>query len=131
MESPHDGYYVNQQSMQGLEFVKGVISYQKKLKCATKVPKSLKLDKELEQKINVIVRSFSLAKNQEHNFLRLMQMGATMRNASSYMEKLKLNAKIEKLARVVMGKMTIEQFYYLNMSYNMMGQICSNMLEMK
>ncbi|KAM0022301.1 putative gamma-glutamyl-gamma-aminobutyrate hydrolase [Helianthus debilis subsp. tardiflorus] len=146
------------------EFVKGVIAYQKKLNCATKVPKSLKLDKELEQKRNVIVRSFSLAKNlytgghnirhlreslresdlkpgaeflesnialslQQEN--RLMQMGATVRNASSYMERLKLNAKREKLARVVMGKMTIEQLSELNMFYNMMGQICSDMLEMK
>ncbi|KAI7757555.1 hypothetical protein M8C21_019752 [Ambrosia artemisiifolia] len=145
---------------EGREFVKAVVAYQTKLNCSTKVPKSLKLDKELEQKRNVIVRSFSLAKNMYvggHNirplresdlkpgaeFLesnialslqqenRLMQMGATVRNASSYMEKLKLNAKREKLARVVMGKMTIEQLSDLNMFYHMMGQICSDILEKK
>ncbi|KAI7728752.1 hypothetical protein M8C21_028681 [Ambrosia artemisiifolia] len=142
------------------EFVKAVMAYQTKFNSSTKVPKSLKLDKELEQKRNGIVRSFSLAKNMYvggHNirhlresdlkpgaeFLesnialslqqenRLMQMGATVRNASSYMEKLKLNAKREKLARVVMGKMTIEQLSDLNMFYHMMGQICSDILEKK
>ncbi|XP_076929853.1 putative glutamine amidotransferase GAT1_2.1 [Bidens hawaiensis] len=142
------------------EFVKAVVAYQKKLNCATKVPKSLKLDKELEQKRNVIVRSFSLARNlysgghnihqlkdsdlkpgaeflesnialslQQEN--RLMQMGATVRNASSYMERLKLNAKREKLARVVMGKMTTEQLSELNMFYHMMSQICADTLEKK
>lgn len=56
-------------------------------------------------------------------------MGATVRNASSYMERLKLNEDREKLARVVMGKMTIEQLSDLNIFYHMMGQICSEMLE--
>ncbi|KAI3798915.1 hypothetical protein L1987_34200 [Smallanthus sonchifolius] len=142
------------------EFVKAVVAYQKKLNSTTKVPKSLKLDKDLEQKRNVIVRSFSLARNlyvgghsirqlkesdlkpgaeflesnialslQQEN--RLMQMGATVRNASSYMERLKLNKKREKLARVVMGKMTVEQLSDLNMFYHMMGQICSDILEKK
>ncbi|GJR22061.1 putative glutamine amidotransferase [Tanacetum coccineum] len=45
------------------EFVKAVVAYQKKLNNTTKVPQSLKLDKELEKKRNVIVRSFSLARN--------------------------------------------------------------------
>ncbi|XP_071707122.1 putative glutamine amidotransferase GAT1_2.1 [Rutidosis leptorrhynchoides] len=142
------------------EFVKAVVAYQKKLNSATSVPKSLKLDKELEKKRNVIVRSFSLARNlyeggdnvrqlkesdlrpgaeflesnialsvQQEN--RLKQMGATVRNASSYMERLKLNEKREKLARVVMGKMSIEQLSDLNLFYHMMGQICSEMLEKK
>ncbi|KAI3794190.1 hypothetical protein L1987_36819 [Smallanthus sonchifolius] len=142
------------------EFVKAVVAYQKKLNSTTKVPKSLKLDKDLEQKRNVIVRSFSLARNLyvggygirqlkesdlkpgaeflESNIAlsleqenRLMQMGATVRNASSYMERLKLNKKREKLARVVMGKMTVEQLSDLNMFYHMMGQICSDILEKK
>ncbi|KAK1410387.1 hypothetical protein QVD17_36924 [Tagetes erecta] len=143
------------------EFVKAVVAYQKKLNSTTKVPKSLKLDNELERKRNVIVQSFHLAKNlyagghnihqlkdqsdlkpgaeflesntalslQQEN--RLMQMGATVRNASSYMERLKLNARREKLARVVMGKMTVEQLSEMNMFYHMMGQICSDLLEKK
>ncbi|KAL4577592.1 hypothetical protein LXL04_013702 [Taraxacum kok-saghyz] len=140
------------------EFVKAVVAYQKKLNSTTKVPKSLKLDEELEQKRKVIVRSFSLARNlyeggdnirqpkesdlrpgaeflQSNTALslqqetRLKQMGATVRNASSYMERLKLNEDREKLARAVMGKMTIEQLSDLNIFYHMMGQICSEMLE--
>lgn len=142
------------------EFVKAVVAYQKKLNSTTKVPKSLKLDKELEQKRNVIIRSFSLARNlyeggdnirqpresdlrpgaeflesnialsvQQEN--RLKEMGATVRNASSYMEGLKLNEEREKLARVVMGKMTIEQLSDLNLFYHMMGKISSDMLEKK
>ncbi|KAM0007463.1 putative peptidase C26, gamma-glutamyl-gamma-aminobutyrate hydrolase PuuD [Helianthus debilis subsp. tardiflorus] len=59
------------QMCKGLEFVKGVIAYQKKLNCATKVPKSLKLDKELEQKRNVFIRSFSLAKKPGAEFLEV------------------------------------------------------------
>ncbi|KAI3704574.1 hypothetical protein L1987_74799 [Smallanthus sonchifolius] len=142
------------------EFVKAVVAYQKKLNSIKKVPSSLKLDKELEQKRNVIVRSFSLARNlyeggdnvrqlnesdlkpgaeflesnialslQQEN--RLKQMGATVRNASSYMQRLKMNEEREKLARVVMEKMTIEQLSDLNLFYHMMGQICSDMLEKK
>nr|GFB90875.1 putative glutamine amidotransferase GAT1_2.1 [Tanacetum cinerariifolium] len=135
------------------EFVKAVVAYQKKLNSTTKVPQSLKLDKELEQKRNVIVRSFSLARNLYEGgdngrkllkesdlkpgaeflevYVLLKQMGATVRNASSYMERLKLNEQREKLARVVMGKMTIEQLSDLNLFYHMMGQICSDMLEKK
>ncbi|KAD7479283.1 hypothetical protein E3N88_02419 [Mikania micrantha] len=127
------------------EFVKAVVVYQKKLNCATKVPKSLKIDKDLEQKRNVIVRSFSLARELYvggHNIPQLkesdlkpgaefLEMGATVRNASSYMEKLKMNAKREKLARLVMGKMTIEQLSDLKMFYHVMGQICSDILEKK
>lgn len=45
------------------EFVKAVIAYQKKLNSLTSVPKPLKLDKEMEKKRKIIVRSFSLAKN--------------------------------------------------------------------
>ncbi|KAF5798707.1 hypothetical protein HanRHA438_Chr07g0306421 [Helianthus annuus] len=33
-------------------------------------------------------------------------MGATVRNASSYMERLKMNEEREKLARAVMGKIS-------------------------
>lgn len=45
------------------EFVKAVIAYQKKLNSLTLVQKPIKLNKEMENKRNIIVRSFSLAKN--------------------------------------------------------------------
>ncbi|KAM7516316.1 hypothetical protein LguiA_005899 [Lonicera macranthoides] len=45
------------------EFVKAVVAYQKKLNSATSVPKSLKLDQEMENRRRAIVRSFSLARN--------------------------------------------------------------------
>ncbi|CAK9326148.1 unnamed protein product [Citrullus colocynthis] len=122
--------------------------------------KTLKLDNEMEKKRKIIVRSFSLAKNlyttgrdalpekerelevgaeflesntalsvQQEN--RLKQMGATVRNGSSYIEKLKLNEARERTAKNVMGKMTIEQLSDLMSFYHMMGQICSEVLERK
>ncbi|CAL0317314.1 unnamed protein product [Lupinus luteus] len=45
------------------EFVKAVIVYQKRLNGLTCVQKSLKLNKEMENKRKIIVRSFSVAKN--------------------------------------------------------------------
>jgi len=45
------------------EFVKAVIAYQKRVASATKLPKPLKLDHQLEKKRKVIVRSFSLARD--------------------------------------------------------------------
>ncbi|KAK8497290.1 hypothetical protein V6N12_000201 [Hibiscus sabdariffa] len=142
------------------EFVKSVIAYQKKLNSSTSLPKPLKLNKEMEKKRRIIVRSFSLAKNlysagsgiqpckeseleagaeflesntalsvQQEN--RLKQMGATVRNGSHYIEKLKLNEGRERLARNVMGKMSVEQLSQLMSFYHMMGQICSEVLERK
>ncbi|KAE8662388.1 putative rnase l inhibitor [Hibiscus syriacus] len=142
------------------EFVKAVIAYQKKLNSSTSLRKPLKLNKEMENKRKVIVRSFSLAKNlytagnemhpskeseleagaeflesntalsvQQEN--RLKQMGATVRNGSHYIEKLKLNEEREKLARNVMGKMSVEQLSDLMSFYHMMGQICSEVMERK
>ncbi|MED6142982.1 hypothetical protein PIB30_002805 [Stylosanthes scabra] len=143
------------------EFVKAVIAYQKKLNSLTSVKKPLKLNKEMENKRKVIVRSFSLAKNLYNagigmnstkdsddleagaQFLesntalsvqqekRLKQMGATVRNAGSYIEKLKLNQEKEKLARKVMEKMSVEQLSDLLTFYNSMGQICNEVLEIK
>ncbi|KAL0395917.1 UNVERIFIED_CONTAM: putative glutamine amidotransferase GAT1 [Sesamum calycinum] len=142
------------------EFAKAVLAYQKRLNCLTSVPKTLKLDREMEKKRKIIVRSFSLARNiyeggREINsskeseleagaeFLesntalslqqetRLKQMGATVRNASSYLERLKLNEEKEQLARKVMGKMPVEQLSDLMSFYHMMGQICSEVLERK
>lgn len=43
--------------------MKAVVAYQKKLNGSTRVPKSLKLDQEMEHKRKMIVRSFSLARN--------------------------------------------------------------------
>ncbi|KAK9020382.1 hypothetical protein V6N11_010406 [Hibiscus sabdariffa] len=142
------------------EFVKAVIAYQKKLNRLTCLPKPLKLNKEMEKKRKIIVRSFSLAKdlytagNEMHpskqpeleagaEFLesntalsvqqetRLKQMGATVRNGSRYIEKLKLNEERENLARNVMGKMSVEQLSDLMSFYHMMGQICSEILGSK
>ncbi|ESR43968.1 hypothetical protein WN944_005227 [Citrus x changshan-huyou] len=142
------------------EFVKAVIAYQKKLNIATAVPKPLNLNKEMENKRRTIVRSFSLARNiyitgngmnpskeselqagaeflesntalslQQEN--RLKQMGATIRNGSSYLERLKLNEERERLARNVIGKMSVEQLSDLMSFYFTMGQICSEVLEKK
>lgn len=58
-------------------------------------------------------------------------MGATVRNASSYLERLKMNEQREMAAWSVMGKMSIEQLSELLPFYHMMGQICSEVLEKK
>lgn len=62
---------------------------------------------------------------------RLKQMGATVRNANSYIKKLKLNEERQRVARNVMGKMSVEQLSDLMSFYHMMGQICSEVLERK
>ncbi|KAL3525484.1 hypothetical protein ACH5RR_013856 [Cinchona calisaya] len=142
------------------EFVKAVVAYQKKLNSARNVPKSLKLDQEMEKKRKIIVRSFSIARNiyegghgihqskqselevgaeflESNTALtleqesRLKQMGATVRNASSYFDRLKLNEEREALAKKVMGKMSVEQLSDIMSFYHMMGQICSEVLERK
>ena len=58
-------------------------------------------------------------------------MGATVRNAGSYIERLKQNEEKEKMARSVMGKMSMEQLSELLSFYHTMGQICSEVLEKK
>uniref|UniRef100_M1C9C2 Gamma-glutamyl-gamma-aminobutyrate hydrolase n=2 Tax=Solanum TaxID=4107 RepID=M1C9C2_SOLTU len=58
-------------------------------------------------------------------------MGATVRNGCSYLEKLKMNEEREGLARKIMGKMSVEQLSDLKSFYNMMGQICCEVLERK
>ncbi|KAL6526390.1 hypothetical protein OROHE_015446 [Orobanche hederae] len=142
------------------EFAKAVIAYQKRLNSLTNVPKTIKLDGEMEKKRKIIVRSFSLARNiyegghginsskeseleagaeflESNTALsmqqetRLKQMGATVRNATSYLENLKLNEGREKLARNVMGNMSVEQLSDLMSFYHMMGQICSEVLDRK
>ncbi|XP_058088389.1 putative glutamine amidotransferase GAT1_2.1 [Magnolia sinica] len=142
------------------EFVKAVIAYQQKVNSSASAAKSLKLDQELEKKRKIIVRSFSIARDvyasglempqskesdleagaeflesntalsvQQEN--RLKQMGATVRNACSYLERLKMNEQREMIAKTVMGKMSIEQLSDLLSFYHMMGQICSEVLERK
>ncbi|XP_044491100.1 putative glutamine amidotransferase GAT1_2.1 [Mangifera indica] len=142
------------------EFVKAVIAYDKKLSCSARIPNSVKLNQEMEKKRKVLVRSFSIARNmyssggakvsgQESElqvgaeFLeantalslqqekRLKQMGATVRNASSYIQRLKMNEERERMARNIMGKMSIEQLSELKSFYHLMGQICSESLEKK
>ncbi|KAH7533938.1 hypothetical protein FEM48_Zijuj04G0184700 [Ziziphus jujuba var. spinosa] len=142
------------------EFVKAVIGYQKKLNSSISVPKALKLDQEMDKKRKKIIRSFSLAKNiyttgrgthlvneseleigadflQSNTALslqqekRLKQMGATVRNGGSYIERLKMNEEREKVAKNVMGKMSVEQLSDLMSFYHMMEQICSEVLERK
>ncbi|XP_065881171.1 putative glutamine amidotransferase GAT1_2.1 [Euphorbia lathyris] len=139
------------------EFVKAVIAYKKRINC---VPKANKLNWELETKRKTIVRSFSIARimynsgrgmdfGQESEleigaqFLeantalslqqenRLKQMGATVRNACAYRERLKMNEERERIARILMGKMTIGQLSDLMSFYHMMGKICSEALERK
>jgi hypothetical protein len=56
---------------------------------------------------------------------RLKQMGATVRNASSYLQKLKMNEEREMVARGIMGKMSSELLSF----YHIMGKICSQVLE--
>ncbi|KAJ4830441.1 hypothetical protein Tsubulata_029846 [Turnera subulata] len=142
------------------EFAKAVIAYEKKLNSSERVQKAPKLNQELETKRNVIVRSFSIAKNmyssgggkisgqeselevgaeflqastalslQQEN--RLKQMGATVRNASAYRERLKVNEERERLARAIMGKMSISKLSDLMSFYHMMGKICSEAIEGK
>lgn len=140
------------------EFAKAVIAYEKKLnrsECALEAPK---LNQELEIKRRILVRSFSIARNmyssgggtgQESDlqvgaeFLeastalslqqekRLKQMGATVRNASVYKERLTMNEERERLARAIMGKMSISQLSDLISFYHMMGNLCSEALERK
>ncbi|KAH7533940.1 hypothetical protein FEM48_Zijuj04G0185000 [Ziziphus jujuba var. spinosa] len=114
----------------------------------------------MDKKRKKIIRSFSLAKNiyttgrgthlvneseleigadflQSNTALslqqekRLKQMGATVRNGGSYIERLKMNEEREKVAKNVMGKMSVEQLSDLMSFYHMMEQICSEVLERK
>ena len=59
---------------------------------------------------------------------RLKQMGATVRNAGSYIERLRMNEERDDLAKNVMGKMSVEQLSDLLSFYHM---ICSEVLDRK
>lgn len=62
---------------------------------------------------------------------RLKQMGATVRNASAYINRLKMNEEREKSARAIIGKMLIEQLSDMVSFYHKMSEMCSEVLEMK
>ncbi|XP_077242333.1 putative glutamine amidotransferase GAT1_2.1 [Tasmannia lanceolata] len=140
------------------EFAKAVTAYKSKVDSPASEATDLKLDLEMEKKRKLIVRSFSIARNMYTaglemapskesdleagaDFLelcsalslqqekRLKQMGATVRNASLYLERMKMNGERDMLARNVMGKMSIEQLSELLSFYHMMGQIRSQVLE--
>lgn len=83
-------------------------------------------ESELEAGAEFLESNTALSLQQQN---RLKQMGATVRNAGSYIERLKLNEERERLARNVMAKMSVEQLSDLMAFYHMMGQICSEVLE--
>lgn len=58
-------------------------------------------------------------------------MGATVRNASVYINRLKMNDERENAARAIIGKMSIEQLSDMVSLYHSMGQMCSEVLERK
>ncbi|ONK81666.1 uncharacterized protein A4U43_C01F31640 [Asparagus officinalis] len=142
------------------EFVKAVMAYQKKVNNTANIKIAPKLDHEMEKKRKIIIRSFSLARNlyasghqmpqsdepaleigaeflESNTALslqqekRLKQMGATVRNASSYLEKLKMSKEREKVIRDVMEKMSPEHLSDLLSFYHMMGKVCAEVLEKK
>ncbi|CAM0875656.1 unnamed protein product [Alopecurus aequalis] len=64
---------------------------------------------------------------------RLKQMGATVRNASGYLNssKLKVSEEREAAARALMAKMSAAQLSSLDVFYRTMGIICSDVLDAK
>ncbi|XP_074580966.1 putative glutamine amidotransferase GAT1_2.1 [Curcuma longa] len=142
------------------EFVKAVVAYQTKVNSCANLNHAPKINQELEKKRKIIMRSFSLAKNLyaaghdmppskeqdleagadflESNMalssqqeVRLKQMGATVRNSSSYAQKMKMTKERGAMARKVMQNMSVEQLAEFLSFYDMMGQICSELLEKK
>ncbi|KAK6146847.1 hypothetical protein DH2020_020716 [Rehmannia glutinosa] len=94
------------------EFVKAVIAYEKKLSGAMNVANGPKIVQNLEKKRKSIVPSFSIARNiysAGHENVSESELEATVINASLYINRLKMNQEREKAARVMMGKMSIEQ----------------------
>jgi hypothetical protein len=62
---------------------------------------------------------------------RLKQMGATVRNASGYLNSLKVKGVREAAARALMAEMTVNQISDLVTFYQTMGKICSEVLDAK
>ncbi|KAM4096780.1 hypothetical protein ACJW30_08G130500 [Castanea mollissima] len=110
------------------EFVKAVIAHEKKLNCSAYVSKARKLNQELIAGSEFLEANTALSLQQEN---RLKQMGATVRNSSMYLERLMKNEERERVARIIMEKMSIEQLSDLMSLYQMMGRKCSEELEKK
>ncbi|CAO2198892.1 unnamed protein product [Urochloa humidicola] len=62
---------------------------------------------------------------------RLKQMGATVRNASGYLNSLKVSGGREAAARALMAEMTVDQLTDLASFYQTMGRICGEVLDGK
>lgn len=62
---------------------------------------------------------------------RLKQMGATVRNASGYINRLKVSEEREAAARALMAKMSVAQLASLAAFYRAMGNVCSEVLDAK
>jgi hypothetical protein len=65
---------------------------------------------------------------------RLKQMGATVRNASGYLDSLKRPSdgwRRAAAARALMAEMTVDQLSSLASFYHAMGKICSEVLDRK
>ncbi|VAH71847.1 unnamed protein product [Triticum turgidum subsp. durum] len=62
---------------------------------------------------------------------RLKQMGATVRNASGYMNRLKVSEEREAAARAHMAKMSVAQLASIAAFYRAMGNVCSEVLDAK
>ncbi|CAO2185552.1 unnamed protein product [Urochloa humidicola] len=62
---------------------------------------------------------------------RLKQMGATVRNASGYLNSLKVSGGREAAARALMAEMTVDQLTDLASFYQTMGRICGEVLDSK
>nr|CAB3472288.1 unnamed protein product [Digitaria exilis] len=80
------------------------------------------------ERVCVQSNTASLSVQQEK---RLKQMGATVRNASGYLNSLKLNEGREAAARALMAEMTAEQLSDLASFYHNMGRICGEVLDRK
>nr|CAD1834718.1 unnamed protein product [Ananas comosus var. bracteatus] len=142
------------------DFVNAVKAYQNKTSNSIDPKLGLKLGQGVQMKRRIISRIFSMARqtyvaradktpSREDNFeagaeflqpnttlslqeeKRLKQVGATVRNASSYMERLKIGKEREMVAKNLMEKMSIGQLTELLSCYHIMAQICSEVLEKK
>ncbi|KAK9091774.1 hypothetical protein Sjap_024951 [Stephania japonica] len=87
-----------------------------------------KLSTDLEEGAEFLQSNTALSTQQER---RLKQMGATVRNADSIFGKLKMNEERQRVAKNVMGKMTVEELYDIMSFYQLMEKTCSEVLERK
>ncbi|KAL2509665.1 Class I glutamine amidotransferase-like superfamily protein [Forsythia ovata] len=110
------------------EFVKAVIAYEKKLSGITRRGRISAKESEFAAGAEFLEENTELSLQQQN---RLKQMGATVRNASLYIDGLILNDQREKAARVIIERMSIEQLSEKVSFYHMMGNMCSEALERK